>query len=370
MDSDIYIEQGGSFVSMTATPYTNEAELQALLERNAGLLGGHQMSASPLRFALVKREAGVPDGISGGDRWSLDHLFIDHHAVPTLVEVKRSTDTRIRREVVGQMLDYAANAVIHWADDRLRSDFVATCTARSVEASGEILRLLGLDGDQLPDDSEDQIDQFWAQAASNLRSGRLRLLFVADEIPSELRRIIEFLNERMAPTEVLGVEIRHYTGGDLRLVVPTVIGHTAAAEQAKGASRAPSPPIAEVLATASEPVRRAAELLAGWAAGQGVEVTDLPKSIRYSAAGSTPIAYLYPGQQYRSLYLEFGALEAAAGLPAIRQAMADIQGKPVGGKTPAISCQKLVENWDAFAATVLGPLVVQHNSMAPAPPAV
>ena len=28
---------------------------------------------------------------------------------PTLVEVKRSSDTRIRREVVGQMLDYAAN---------------------------------------------------------------------------------------------------------------------------------------------------------------------------------------------------------------------------------------------------------------------
>jgi hypothetical protein len=33
----------------------------------------------------------------------------DQNAVPTLVEVKRSSDTRIRREVVGQMLDYAAN---------------------------------------------------------------------------------------------------------------------------------------------------------------------------------------------------------------------------------------------------------------------
>jgi hypothetical protein len=37
-------------------------------------------------------------------------LIIDQHAIPTLVEVKRSTDTRIRREVVSQMLDYAANA--------------------------------------------------------------------------------------------------------------------------------------------------------------------------------------------------------------------------------------------------------------------
>jgi hypothetical protein len=31
---------------------------------------------------------------------------LDQDAVPTLVEVKRSSDTRIRREVMGQMSDY------------------------------------------------------------------------------------------------------------------------------------------------------------------------------------------------------------------------------------------------------------------------
>jgi hypothetical protein len=40
--------------------------------------------------------------------------FVDQDAVPTFVEVKRSSDTRLRREVVGQMLDYAANASAHW----------------------------------------------------------------------------------------------------------------------------------------------------------------------------------------------------------------------------------------------------------------
>jgi hypothetical protein len=34
----------------------------------------------------VKREAGVPDRETGGNRWSLDHLFIDQKAGPTLVE--------------------------------------------------------------------------------------------------------------------------------------------------------------------------------------------------------------------------------------------------------------------------------------------
>ncbi|MFI0718271.1 hypothetical protein [Streptomyces sp. NPDC021224] len=37
----------------------------------------------------------------------MDHLFVDADAVPTLVKVNRAADTRIRREVVGQMLDYA-----------------------------------------------------------------------------------------------------------------------------------------------------------------------------------------------------------------------------------------------------------------------
>jgi hypothetical protein len=70
---------------------------------------------------LVSREVAVPSEEDGHDRWSLDHLFLDNEAVPTLVEVKRRRDTRIRREVVGQMLDYAANAVVYWPVERLRA---------------------------------------------------------------------------------------------------------------------------------------------------------------------------------------------------------------------------------------------------------
>jgi len=56
----------------------------------------------------------------GGDCWFVDHLLIDQDGIPTLVEVKRSTDTRIRREVVGQMLDYAANAVVYWPVETIK----------------------------------------------------------------------------------------------------------------------------------------------------------------------------------------------------------------------------------------------------------
>jgi hypothetical protein len=56
-------------------------------------------------------------------------------------------------------------------------------------------------------------------------------VFVSDLIPPELRRVIEFLNERMNPTEVIGVEIKQYVGqGNLTTFVPRVVGQT---EQAR-----------------------------------------------------------------------------------------------------------------------------------------
>jgi hypothetical protein len=44
-------------------------------------------------------------------------------------------------------------------------------------------------------------DAFWRQVDANLRAGRVRMVFVADRIPPELRRIVEFLNEQMRPAE-------------------------------------------------------------------------------------------------------------------------------------------------------------------------
>jgi hypothetical protein len=77
-------------------------------------------------------------------------------------------------------------------------------------------------------------EAFWQAVKTNLQAGRIRLLFVADQIPSELRRIIEFLNRQMDPAEVLAVEIRQYVGQGLKTLVPRVMGQTAEAEQKKG----------------------------------------------------------------------------------------------------------------------------------------
>lgn len=231
MSRKIYLlSEDDKLLPLQETSYTSEDLLQTLLQNYPDLLAGDQMNeASPRRWLLVDREFGVPDEENGADRWALDHLFLDQDGIPTLVEVKRSTDTRIRREVVGQMLDYAANAVVYWPIESLRSRFELMCEAQGINAEEAVVELID-------DKVEDNVDGFWAKVKTNLQAGRIRLVFVADEIPRELRRIVEFLNEQMDPAEVLAVEVKQFTGEGVKTLVPRVIGQTAEAQQKKSVS--------------------------------------------------------------------------------------------------------------------------------------
>ncbi|MBX5460828.1 MAG: hypothetical protein IRZ28_07035 [Steroidobacteraceae bacterium] len=254
--------------------YSSEDLLQGLLARYPDLLAGDQMSdRSPRRWLLVSREVGVPGEQDAGDRWSIDHVFLDQDGVPTLVEVKRSVDTRLRREVVGQLLDYAANAMAYWPAERLRSSFELSHAAENADA---LLReFLGAREDEFA------VEDFWQRVDTNLRAGRLRLVFVADVIPAELRRIIEFLNEQME-AEVLGVEIRQFRSGasGRTTLVPKVVGLTAKAQLRRSAVATPKRSAPWDAASLLEKIRSSSrpdeapttEALIEWARTQGLGI--------------------------------------------------------------------------------------------------
>lgn len=219
------IKDNEQLVEMSEQAYDSEDILQALLAKYPNLLAGEQMDAgAPRRWLLVTREASIPSEEEGTGRWSIDHLFLDQDAVPTLVEVKRSSDTRIRREVVGQMLDYAANAVVYWPVETIISKFEFNCEKQGLDPEQVLNNFLG---------SEIAQEQFWQNAKTNLQAGRVRLVFVADLIPPELKRVVEFLNTQMDPAEVLAVEIKQFVGEGLKSLVPRVIGQTMEAQQKK-----------------------------------------------------------------------------------------------------------------------------------------
>ncbi len=220
------IQSDGQLVEMLEKPYSSEDLLQGLLAKYPNLLAGDQINnANPRKWLLISREAPLASEENGPSRWSVDHLFLDQDAVPTLVEVKKSNNTDIRRKVVGQMLDYAANAVLYWPVEEIKSMFEATCRGQDINPDKKLEEFL---------DSPGETERFWQRAKENLITGKIRLLFVSDEIPTELRRIVEFLNSQMNRAEVLAVEIKQYTGQDQRSLVPRVIGQTEEAIQIKG----------------------------------------------------------------------------------------------------------------------------------------
>ena len=225
MKGKIYlIQKNDELVKMEEEEYENEDLLQKLLVKYPNLLAGELINDSnPRRWLLISREMDVPTRENTLGKWSADHLFIDQDAIPTIVEVKRSSDTRIRREVIGQMLDYAANAVMYWPVEKLISKFESNHDNPDEVLTGFL-------------DEDENLDKFWMKVKTNLQAGKIRMLFVADELPKDLKRVIEFLNEQMDPAEVLGIEIKQYVGQEIKTLVPRVFGQTMEAQQKKSTS--------------------------------------------------------------------------------------------------------------------------------------
>lgn len=122
------------------------------------------------------------------------------------------------------MLDYAANAVVYWPMEMIRAQYEATCQIQGLEGEQVITDFLG---------PESNPEEFWEKLKTNLQAGKVRLVFVADKIPPELQRIVEFLNGQMRLAEVLALEVKQYMGQGLKTLVPKIIGLTAAVQQEK-----------------------------------------------------------------------------------------------------------------------------------------
>jgi len=159
-----------SLVAMEPGQSASEDDFQRLLSRFPELLVGDQVDPqSPRRWILVKREQSISTGEIGASVWSIDHVFLDQDGIPTLVEIKRQSDSRIRREVVGQMLDYAANCATCWSVETLQSGLEATCRQAGRSSDVVLRELLG---------SDEGINEFWQRVKTNLQAKKLRLLFV------------------------------------------------------------------------------------------------------------------------------------------------------------------------------------------------
>ncbi|WP_369223993.1 hypothetical protein AB5J52_25130 [Streptomyces sp. R39] len=355
-DQSVFV-LGSDLQTLEPAAFATEAEFQELLARHPRVLDfGSLADGQPLRLVLVAREMRVPTSAESGSAYWLDHLFVDADGVPTLVEVKRASDTRIRREVVGQMLDYAANGARYWPGALLQRSFEETCVAdgRSLEeAYGELL------GDRSP-------EEFWTTVEERLAAGQMRLLFVADRIPLELRAIVEFLNRQMRQTDVYAVELTQYRGdGDLRVLVPRIHGEVATAAKSPSGRRTTQRTTKDAMESeirarlAPEPRRIATALLDHAAARgrlEGGTATYPSMSVHYSVAGrQVPLwtLSLYDNPSKEELAFSFGSITHHLGRDRAAAFAESLPAVPELQKKLEVQREKGYKGWPSVPLTAL-----------------
>jgi hypothetical protein len=226
----VFILEGETLRSLLSRSYrevsfagTNlEQGLQKRIEQYPELIPGAQIDPSsndPPRFALLRPEMQIGS-------WSLDIILVDQYAVPTLVEAKLAENPESRRAVVGQIMEYAANASEAWSQGVLREK-ATEYWAKKNEVLDDVLKNLTADDDFV-------VDDFWNRVEENLNQNRLRLIVASDELRPEVRRIIEFLNMETRNIDVLKLEIRLFGHDQNHLVLVPRLGRVSSCRIARG----------------------------------------------------------------------------------------------------------------------------------------
>jgi hypothetical protein len=203
---------GGSWERPSVTSYTDEATLETMLLESPELLPGGD--GSPL---AVVSQLYVPD------TGPLDLLAISLTGELTVVEVKLRANPEIRRSVVGQVMAYASGIWrMTFAD--LDRAFAARAKKPLLEALAQ--RASSVGGDFDPESVRAAIER-------NLASGAMRLVIAVDSITDELKRVVEFLNDRTRPElEILALELDYVGHDGVEILVPTVYGQEAVRRKA------------------------------------------------------------------------------------------------------------------------------------------
>jgi hypothetical protein len=210
-----------------------DKDLQQLLQNNLDLLPGDQIKVDQeqdLRWLLIKREMPAINAASGEQGLYIDFLLADQYGIPTIVECKRHADGRTRREVIAQVLEYAACGHYYWEESELLSH-AENSAGGDEKLKDKLGKLIG---------TETSPQEFFHTVKENLKSSKIRCIFFLEDSPLELRNLVEFLNAQMTDIDLLIVEARQYEllpEGE-RIVVPWVFGYSEKARAAKRKSKA------------------------------------------------------------------------------------------------------------------------------------
>ena len=188
----------------------SEAYIQALVQAHPGCLPIAEIDPAFAGPVAICTELHTPAG------W-IDNLMVTPSGLPVLVECKLWRNSGARREVVGQILDYAKE-LSRWS----AADLQREVSKRLKHPGNAMLELV-----RAVDPTVDEMD-FNDALTRNLRLGRFLLLIVGDGIREGVEAIAEYLHVHAGLHFSLGlVELPIYIMPDgSRLVAPRVLART------------------------------------------------------------------------------------------------------------------------------------------------
>lgn len=333
----ILVETGGRIDELPHEAFEDEAKLQRLLEQHPGLVLAGTSDGEDRSIWAIGYEVPVPAG-------AIDLLLLDSTGHVWVVETKLAKNPEVRKQVVGQVLAYAADVATwgredleHHADGYLGAQTPPT-TLRDLLASREV------EGAPVGPQAADELIDL---AIERLRKGDLTALIVVDELNTVLRRLVEFVNTSARFT-LLALKIETVNHAGDRLFIPTVVG-------VMTTTRPPDEKTyEELLEAAPEQTKELALRLDTLRIERGWSSKVAKKSRNFQHADGRFLFWFHPG--WNCIIFDLGHLRRHGhGDRADRiQALAtEIEGRPQGAVQPSLGAERLLERWGAFVGELL-----------------
>lgn len=218
----IVLTPDGSTAGLRRVPFTErtfqEGWLQKLIRMNPELLPVAEIEPAFAPLVSIGQEVGTTAG-------SIDNMFLSPQGYLTIVETKLWRNPEARREVVGQIIDYAKD-VSHWTFEELEN------RVRDYNRQYRQSNLGILDSLRLIEEIEEAEEQFVVDTISrNLQQGRFLLLVVGDGIRESVEAMTDFLQQTPQLLFTLAlVELQVYElgeeGNKPLLVLPQIVART------------------------------------------------------------------------------------------------------------------------------------------------
>jgi hypothetical protein len=194
----------------------NEEWIQKLLYSNPTILPIHEIEPSFSPLISIGREISTPAGY-------LDNLYVSPDGYLTIVETKLWRNPEARREVVGQIIDYAKE-LSRWTFTDLDKSVVSFNRLYNGSEEGLLEAVRKSNGLEASEEAD-----FIDNVSRNLKRGRFLLLIVGDGIRESVEDMVEYLSQSPQLHFTLAlVELQVFKLGevDSLIVIPHVVTRT------------------------------------------------------------------------------------------------------------------------------------------------